>query len=164
MSSEQPEPRPSTFNARLASRHRRSSLFTMLCSGSTWFGFGVLAVLLFSIIWQAWGWLDWQFLTSFDSRHPEKAGILAALWGSLWLILLTVLISVPIGVGAGLYLEEYASDGWLKRLIQLNLANLAGVPSIVYGILGLTVFVRMLGLFAVAVGVFLVWLARFVVG
>lgn len=135
------------FSTRLAARHRWSRLFTLVCGGSTWLGFGVLAVLLVAVLYQSWGWLDWQFLTSFDSRHPEQAGILAGLWGSLWLILITILLSVPIGIGAGIYLEEYAGDGWLKRLIQLNLANLAGVPSIVYGILGLTVFVRMLGLF-----------------
>ena len=114
---------------------------------STWLAIGVLVVLLIGVVWQAAGWLDWDFLTSFDSRHPEQAGILAGLWGSLWLILFTILFSVPTGVGAALYLEEYAAENWLKRLIQVNLSNLAGVPSIVYGILGLTVFVRMFGLF-----------------
>jgi len=136
-----------TFDSRLAARHRLGRLFGLVCMASTWFVIGLLVVLLMSIAWQAAGWLDWGFLTHFDSRHPEEAGILAGLWGSLWLILFTTLFSVPTGVGAALYLEEYAVNSWLRRLIQVNLSNLAGVPSIVFGILGLTVFVRMFGLF-----------------
>lgn len=89
--------------------------------------------------------LDWQFLSSFTSYKPDEAGIAAGLWGSLLLILMTAFFAVPVGVGAALYLEEYAKGHWLTRLIQLNLTNLAGVPSIVYGLLGLTVFVRMFG-------------------
>ena len=135
------------YKSRLATRHRLGRMFGAVCMASTWFGIAVLVVLLMGVVWQASGWLDWNFLTNFDSRHPEQAGILAGLWGSLWLILFTTLFSVPTEIGAALYLEEYAHDNWLKRLIQVNLSNLAGVPSIVYGILGLTVFVRMFGLF-----------------
>ncbi len=122
-------------------------LFEFLCAGSTWFGLVVLLMLMATVGWQAAGWLDWQFLSSFDSSFPEKAGVLPAIWGTFWLILLTATISIPIGVGAAIYLEEYARDSWLTRLIQVNLSNLAGVPSIVYGVLGLTVFVRMFDLF-----------------
>lgn len=122
-------------------------LFHVACLGSTWVGVVALALLLGGVIWHARGWLDWQFLTSFDSFRPKQAGILAGLWGSVWLILFTALFAVPVGIGAALYLEEYAKGMWLTRLIQVNLANLAGVPSIVYGILGLTVFVRNFGLF-----------------
>jgi phosphate transport system permease protein len=86
------------------------------------------------------------FLTSYPSRFPEQAGILPALVSSLWLIGLTALFSVPIGVGTALYLEEYAAASTWRRLVQLNIANLAGVPSIVYGILGLGLFVRTLAL------------------
>ena len=129
-------------------RDRRGRVFAILCLLSAWFGIAVLAVLLGGVIWQARGWLNGRFLASFDSWHPEQAGILAGLWGTLWLVGLTALISVPIGVGAALYLEEFASNNRLTRLIQLNLANLAGVPSIVYGILGLTAFVRMFGAFS----------------
>ena len=135
------------FESRLAARHRLGRVFGTVCMASTWSSIAMLGVLLVGVVWQAVGWLDWEFLTNFDSRHPEQAGILAGLWGSLWLILFTALFSVPIGVGAALYLEEYAVNSWLKRVIQVNLSNLAGVPSIVYGILGLTVFVRMFGLF-----------------
>jgi len=122
-------------------------IFSTACLLSAWFGIVVLVVLLGGVIWQASGWLNGHFLSSFDSWHPEQAGILAGLWGSLWLVGLTALISIPIGVGAALYLEEFAGDNRLTRLIQLNLANLAGVPSIVYGILGLTAFVRIFGMF-----------------
>jgi phosphate transport system permease protein len=91
-------------------------------------------------------WLNFQFLTRFPSRFPEQAGILAALFGSIWVIGLTALISFPLGIGAALYLEEYAPQNWLTSFIHLNIANLAGVPSIVYGILGLALFVRALQL------------------
>ena len=126
---------------------RENHIFTWLCAGATWSSVVVLAVLLFSVTRNAIGWIDWQFLTSFDSRNPAEAGILAGILGTAWVISLTILFSVPIGVGAAVYLEEYAPNNWLTRFIRLNLANLAGVPSIVYGILGLTVFVRMFGLF-----------------
>jgi len=126
---------------------RENHFFRWLCLSTTWLSVVVLLVLLVSVTRSAWGWLDLQFLTSFDSRLPRRAGILAGLLGTMWVILLTMLFSVPIGVGAAIYLEEYASNNWLANLIRLNLANLAGVPSIVYGILGLTVFVRMFGLF-----------------
>lgn len=135
------------YTARLVGRHRLGRIFQGICLLATSFGLVVLVVLLVGIMWQAAGWLDWGFLTSYDSRHPEQAGILAGLWGSLWLVALTAIISVPIGVGAAIYLEEFAADNWLTRIIKVNLANLAGVPSIVYGILGLTVFVRMFGAF-----------------
>lgn len=132
--------------ARTAGRHEGWG-FALACRAAAWSSCATLLVLLLVIAFQAWGWLDWQFLTSFDSRKPADAGILAGLWGSAWMLILIVLFSVPVGVGAAVYLEEYARDTWLTRFIQLNLSNLAGVPSIVYGILGLTLFVRMFGLF-----------------
>jgi phosphate transport system permease protein len=132
---------------RVKIRNAVGQTFGWVCGGSTWFGLVVLIVLLIGVSYKAWGWLDWQFLTSFDSYRPKRAGLLAGLWGSLWLIVLTTMISVPVGVGAAVYLEEYSRGTWLTRLIRLNIANLAGIPSIVYGILGLTVFVRMFGLF-----------------
>jgi len=88
------------------------------------------------------GW-DWGFLSRYPSAlYPERAGLLPGVWGSLWLLLFTAVVAVPLGIGAAVYLEEYASETWVTRLIKLNLANLAGVPSIVYGILGFAVFVR----------------------
>jgi phosphate transport system permease protein len=126
-------------------RHAIAKVFHLLCATVTWASVAVLGVLLFHVSYSGWMWLDGQFLSSFPSRFPEKAGIQSALWGTLWLITLTVSFSVPIGVAAAVYLEEYGGKGKLSRLIEVNIANLAGVPSIVYGILGLVVFVRFFG-------------------
>lgn len=90
--------------------------------------------------------VDWQFLTSFTSRRPEAAGIKAALVGSLWLAGLTLAMALPVGVAAGIYMNEYARPGRFTGLLRLTIANLAGVPSVVFGILGLAVFVRFFGL------------------
>ena len=120
-------------------------VFHAVCLMSTFAGLVSLVVLLAAVGGKSRGWLNWRFLSSFDSYIAEDSGILAGIWGSLWLLALTTIIAVPIGVGAAVYLEEYSKGTRLTRLIQLNLANLAGVPSIVYGILGLTVFVRMFG-------------------
>ena len=89
-------------------------------------------------------WINANLLTSPQSPDPEKAGVRTAILGSLLMILITILVSFPIGVGAAIYLEEYAKDNRLNRLIQTNISNLAGVPSIIYGMLGLAVFVRVL--------------------
>ncbi|MEO1497980.1 MAG: phosphate ABC transporter permease PstA [Planctomycetota bacterium] len=123
-----------------------STLFGLLCGGATVVCVVALVGLLLSVFVEGLPWLSTTLLTNFASRKAELAGILGALAGSLWLIVLTTLICVPIGVGAAVYLEEYAANSWWKRLIQLNIANLAGVPSIVYGILGLGLFVRQMGL------------------
>lgn len=90
--------------------------------------------------------LNWSFLTSFPSRFPEKAGILSALVGSVYLIGLTALIAIPLGIGAAIYLEEYARKNRITSLIEINISNLAGVPSIIYGLLGLGLFVRIMSL------------------
>lgn len=91
-------------------------------------------------------WFDWSFFTKNASRTPVMAGLSSALIGTLWVIAFVILISVPIGVGSAIYLEEYAPNNWFTRFIEINLRNLAGVPSIVYGILGLYVFVRLMGM------------------
>ena len=103
----------------------------------------MLGVLLYQVSIDGLGWIDWQFLTSFPSRFPERAGIKSALVGTIWLISLVALISIPIGVSTALYLEEFANNkNRMAKFIEVNISNLAGVPSIVYGILGLAVFVR----------------------
>ena len=89
-------------------------------------------------------WLNSDFVTRPQTSEPFTAGVRTAILGSLWTILFTILLAFPIGVGAAIYLEEYASDNWLNRIIQTNINNLAGVPSIIYGILGLAIFVRTL--------------------
>ena len=101
-----------------------------------------LATLLYDVMSDGLGRLSWQFVTSYPSRRPEQAGILAALVGSIYVMALTAAIAVPLGVGAAIYLEEYGGRGRLSRLIEINISNLAGVPSIIYGLLGLGLFVR----------------------
>jgi phosphate transport system permease protein len=127
-------------------RARLSQAFAVLCLTATAICVLVLAVLLVEVFWQGLPWLTSSFLTSYPSRFPDQAGIKPALVSSLWLIVLTAVISVPIGVGCAVYLEEYARANRWRNLVQLNIANLAGVPSIVYGILGLGLFVRTLQL------------------
>lgn len=104
----------------------------------------VLAIFIGFIIYQGMGRLSWEFMTSLPSRFADRAGIYTAWVGTLWVLVLTTLISFPLGVGAGLYLEEYGKKGKLSKLLEINIANLAGVPSIIYGLLGLEVFVRMM--------------------
>ncbi len=104
-----------------------------------------LVTLLFQIFRDGIGWLSWDFLNSLPSRRPERAGIRPALMGSIWIMVLTALLTFPIGVGAAIYLQEFARRGRLDRIIETNISNLAGVPSIVYGLLGLAVFVDLLG-------------------
>jgi phosphate transport system permease protein len=120
--------------------------FFALCASAIIIPLGMLFLLLWDVGRDALPRLDWQFLTSFPSRKAEQAGILPAVVGSLYLILLTTVIALPLGVGAAVYLEEYAKKGRLSSLIEINIANLAGVPSIIYGLLGLGVFVRVLGM------------------
>src|SRR5690606_6788278 len=102
----------------------------------------VLGVLLFDVISDGTRFLTWEFITGFPSRLPTRAGILPALIGSVWTLVLTAVIAFPLGVGTAIWLEEYAPESGWKKLVEMNIANLAGVPSIVYGILGLAVFVR----------------------
>lgn len=130
----------------LARRHAVAKAFRLFCAGMTWAGVAVLGLLLFHVTKEGLRWIDIQFLTDFPSRFPEKAGIKSALWGTVWLITFTAVISIPVGISAAIYLEEYASRGRISRFIEVNIANLAGVPSIVYGILGLVIFVRFFSL------------------
>ena len=106
----------------------------------------LLAVLLVGAFVSALPRLSWDFVTGYPSRLPELAGILPALVGSAGLMVLTALLAIPLGVGAALYLEEYARPGRLTSLIEININNLAGVPSIIYGLLGLELFVRVMNL------------------
>ncbi len=121
-------------------------MFSALLFVATVSGLVVLITLIVDVVMQGAQWLDWGFLTHFPSRIPERAGIKSAIVGSIWMILLTAAISVPIGVASALYLEEYAPRGWFMKLIQININNLAGIPSVVYGILGLALFVRFFAL------------------
>jgi phosphate transport system permease protein len=128
-------------------RRVKGSIVYVLCLVAVAVSLVSLAVILFDVVQDGMPWFDLQFITSLPSvLHPEQAGILAALWGSIWVVGLTALFSFPLGVGAAIYLEEYAPQNLLTSFIRLNIANLAGVPSIVYGILGLGLFVQALAL------------------
>lgn len=123
-------------------RRRAGMIFKTVCLVSIAFSILSLALLLFDVVRDGAGWLSIDLLTHYPSRIPERAGIKSAILGTLWMMGLTAAVSFPIGVGAAIYLEEYAPKNWLTRILQTNIANLAGVPSIVYGILGLAIFVR----------------------
>jgi len=127
-------------------RRVKGAVFAVLCGCATLVGVVSLSVLLVDVLVDGLGSLDLDFLRSFASRFPERAGVRAAVAGSVWVLLLTAVIAFPLSVAAAIYLEEYAGRSRLTRVIQTNIANLAGVPSIVYGILGLALFVRALGL------------------
>lgn len=101
-----------------------------------------LIVLLVQVIIEGAPWLSLHFISDYPSRHPEQAGLKSALFGTIWVMGLVALFTVPIGVGAAIYLEEYAPKNWVTNVIEVNISNLAGVPSIVYGLLGLAVFVQ----------------------
>ena len=127
-------------------RHKKAKLFRYVCVGVTASAIILLALLIYQVSVLGMPWLDGQFLNSFPSRFPEKAGIKSALVGTLWLVSITALFAIPVGVLAAVYLEEYAKPNRLTEFININIANLAGVPSIVYGILGLAIFVRFFAL------------------
>ncbi len=121
-------------------------LFAVVGFSATTIGLVVLGVLLADVLSDGLPRLDWQFVASYPSRKPDQAGILAAWVGTAWLMGLTGLIALPLGIAAATYLEEYARKNALTDFIEINIANLAGVPSIIYGLLGLGLFVRWMGL------------------
>jgi phosphate transport system permease protein len=138
--------RNAVFAASLAARKLRGTIFVILGIVAIAIGLLTLAVLVLEVLSDGLPWLDGQFLTSFDSRFAARAGIKAALYGTAYMMFFTILVSLPLGVMTAIYLEEYAADNRLTQFIQINVANLAGVPSIIYGLLGLTVFVRWMDL------------------
>lgn len=129
---------------RLSNRKIYEIIFKKICFFTTWFSVLILIILLWHIISEGFDWLSVNLFTNFQSRFPHKAGVKAGICGTLWLISLTAVFSIPVGVASALFLEEYGVKGKIGKLIEINIANLAGVPSIVYGLLGLAVFVRML--------------------
>ncbi|MCL0101907.1 phosphate ABC transporter permease PstA [Dehalococcoidia bacterium] len=130
----------------LRGRKLRDRAFYLVFASATLLGVAVLVTLLVRVLMVGLPQLDWDFIVSYPSRFPSKAGMFSALMGTIWVMGLTALISFPLGVGTALYLEEYAPKNSLTSIIQTNIANLAGVPSIVYGMLGVTLFVRWLAL------------------
>lgn len=130
------------MNSRIMLNHIAKVVFFL----ATLFGIVVLAILLYRVFSEGIGWINLDFLTNKLSTDPEKAGILGAILGTMWLMLVVAPVTMMIGIGTAIYLELYAKKSKLRTFIQMNIGNLAGVPSIVYGILGMTIFVRALQL------------------
>jgi phosphate transport system permease protein len=126
------------MNSRLVTNNLAKTIFFL----STMFGLVVLAVLIFRVVSEGIGWVNLDFLTGKLSTNADRAGIMGAVLGTLWLMAVVAPVTMFLGVGTAIYLESYAKKDRLQSFIQTNISNLAGVPSIVFGILGLTVFVR----------------------
>ena len=131
---------------RFFSAKMKDKLFQIFAMGCTGFALLTLAVLLIDITVKGATRLNWSFFTNLPSRFPEQSGIYTALAGMISLLIFTLIIALPIGILAGIYLQEYGKKNRLARIVEINISNLAGVPSVIYGILGLQVFVRMMHL------------------
>lgn len=134
------------FNPKLARRKTVGGIYYAVFLAAVLVSIASLFVLLIQTAIEGIPWLNLGFLQNYMSRHPEIAGIRAALTGTMITIVFTALFTVPVGIGAAIYLEEYAPKNRLTRLIEINISNLAGVPSVVYGLLGLGVFVQLMSL------------------
>ena len=123
-------------------REKLDMFVNFLLALSILIAFVTLGALIFNIVSVGWRWFDWQFINSFPSRKPEIAGIKAAFFGTIWVMSITAALSIPIGVSTAIYLEMFAKDTRFNKFIKLNISNLAGVPSIIYGIIGMAIFVE----------------------
>ena len=140
------EPSAGPFRRRLRVREIAAAAAYVAFLVAVLIGIVGLVVLLAQVLIDGLPWVSKNLLFNYPSRHTEEAGLRAAIFGTLWLMGLTAAFTVPIGIGAAIYLEEYASKNKLTLLIEVNISNLAGVPSIVYGLLGLALFVQWLAL------------------
>lgn len=131
---------------RIGSRIFKNKLVKNIFLLSTLFSLLVLGILIYRVVVDSIGWLDWQFLTSKLSMSADRAGIKGVIAGTLWLMAVVAPITMLLGIGTAIYLEEYAKRGKFQAFIQMNISNLAGVPSVIFGLLGLTVFGRMFNL------------------
>ncbi len=131
---------------RMTGRLTLNRIFKFIFLLATMFALLALGILFYRIISQGIGYITPEFFNNFGSRFPEKAGIKAALVGSIWLMCVVAPVSLILGVGTAIYLEEYAKKNKWNDFIRMNISNLAGVPSVVFGLLGLTIFVRALAL------------------
>ncbi len=129
------------FNPRLRARQVVGNIWRAIFFASTAIAIVLLGMLLWSILEPGLGWLSWDLITNPPSRNAEIAGMNPAIWGSIWIVLGSGLFSFVFGLGTAIYLEEYAARGRFTDFIQTNISNLAGVPSVVYGLLGLVLFV-----------------------
>jgi phosphate transport system permease protein len=129
-----------------ARRPASERAFELLCLLAVIAPLAMLAVLVGHVLWLGFDRLEWSFLVGYPSRFPDRAGILPGLAGTLNLMFITAIVSLPIGIGTAIYLLEYRGRSRVARFVELNIANLAGVPSVIYGLLGLEVFVRTIGI------------------
>ena len=127
-------------------RKRADLLFQLVSLLTLVIALGALAALVYDVVRDGGARLNWSFITNLASRNAAEAGVYHALMGTIWVITLTAVMALPVGVAAAIYLEEYAARSFTGRFIELNIANLAAVPSIIYGLLGLGVFVRLMGM------------------
>jgi phosphate transport system permease protein len=134
----------SAFKVNLSGRYKIDRVFEIATWVAVCISLLVLAALTLDVLVDGLPRLNGSFLSSFPSRKPEMAGVLPALAGTLWVMVVVAVVSFPLGVGAGIFLEEFSQDNWLTQIVEININNLAGVPSIIYGLLGLQVFVRIL--------------------
>ncbi len=132
------------FDVNLGKRYNFDAIFKFAAIAAISIALLVLVVLLVDVVIDGAPRISWSFLTNFPSRRPLDAGLLSALVGTIWVMVLVAIIAFPIGVGSGIFLEEFAGDTWYAQIIEININNLAGVPSIIYGLLGLQVFVRLM--------------------
>lgn len=137
---------PQAAHDRMKRRVLLNNIMQWVFSLTIIFALAVLAILIYDIVQNAIGWLDWEFLTGRLSINPEKAGIKGVIMGSVFLMAVVAPVTVFIGVATAIFMEEYSKKGPIQSLININIANLAGVPSVIFGLLGLTVFGRLFGL------------------
>lgn len=134
------------FSPRVSARQRAGSIWKWVFFGATMFAIVLLGLLLYSIVEPGWSWLSWHLISNPPSRIAENAGMNPAIWGSIWIVMGSGIVSFALGLGTAIYLEEYAGRGKFMDFIHMNISNLAGVPSIVYGLLGLVLFVDWMGM------------------
>jgi len=141
-----PEPLQHLRGDAMDFRRMQDRIFSVVGFLCTFVGIVTLCALLIDLTMDGLGRIDWQFLTSFPSRRADQAGILSAIVGSVLIMIVTVVTAVPLGMAAAVYLEEYGRKNWLTSIIEINIANLAGVPSIIYGLMAVGLLVNFAGL------------------
>lgn len=143
-SESQPQRKTSQFDVGLSRRFAIDRIFQIACWTAVIIGILALVVLLVDVTIDGFSRLDWTLLSEFPSRRASRAGLKSALVGTIWLMIVTAMFTFPLGVGSGIFLEEFVKDTWYARVIEINISNLAAVPSIIYGLLGVTVFARLM--------------------
>jgi len=134
------------WNPRIHARRLVGRVWQGLFFGATATAIGLLGMLIWSLVEPGWGWLSWHLILDMPSRTPEIAGMNSAIWGSIWIVIGAAAFSFVIGLGTAIFIEEYAPQNRFTAFVQTNISNLAGVPSIVYGLLGLALFVQWLNM------------------